>query len=96
MKPKIKRWPANIAEAIRILDLLLSDEEKLAIGIVPLSNLKLLHASLGRLIRNEFGLVAGNDELITTTLEIDPDLASMTIIRVYWDHLRAGQSMLTH
>lgn len=96
MNPKIKFWPTCIAEAIRILDLLLSKEEKDTIRIVPLSELNMLHASVGRFICNEFGLVSGNDKLITATLEIDPDLASMTIIREYWDHLRAEQSLLLH
>jgi hypothetical protein len=86
----------TMAEAIRILDLLLTENDKEAIRDLPLSDLHLLHPGLGALIRNEFGLWAGTHVLMTCTLEIDADLASMTIIREFWDHLRAAPVSLLH
>jgi len=83
-----KRWPDTIAEAIRILDDVLTDAEKESIKSVPLSDLHRLKPWLGRLIQNAFGLLEGNGALITCTLEIDAELASMTIVREFWDHLR--------
>jgi hypothetical protein len=94
-KPQ-KRWPKSIAEAIRVLDLLLSEPDKEAIKATPLRDLHLLHAGLGTFIRNEFGLWAGNDELIACTVEVDADPASMTIVREYWDHLHAQQTVAFH
>jgi hypothetical protein len=84
-----KQWPETIADAIRVLDAVLPDSAKDEIRAIALEDLHVLHQGLGTFIRNEFGLWAGNDALITTTLEIDPDLASMTIIREFWDHLQA-------
>ena len=96
MKSTKSGWPKSIAEAIQILDRLLSENDKKAIRVLPLTDLHLLHAGLGALIRNEFGLCAGNDKLMTCTLEIDADLASMTIVREFWDHLRAAPVSLLH
>ena len=82
-----KEWPKNISDAIQILDLVIDDQEKDLIRKIALKDLNSLHIGLGTFIRNEFGLWKGNDSLITDTLEIDPDLASMTIIREFWDYL---------
>ena len=97
MKLKTSRlWPKTIAEAIHILDAVLPDEDKELIKSIPLANLQGLQSSLGALIVAEFGLHDGNDELITSTLEIDADLAANTIIREFWDNLHAGQTLQIH
>lgn len=88
MKSKIaKVWPRTIPEAIHILDVVLSEENKESIRSMQVANLAGLQSSLGALIIAEFGLHDGNDELITCTLEIDADLAAKTIIREFWDSL---------
>jgi hypothetical protein len=60
------------------------------------NDLSLLHSSLGVLIRDEFGLLKGNDELITAALEIDPNLATMTIIVEYWMYLKRPAEIRFH
>lgn len=93
--PAKKQWPEAIDEAIRILDAVLSDQDKEKIRGVSRHDLGSLYQGLGILIRDEFGLLKGNDALITATLEIDAYLATMTIICCYWEHLnKAGQVRL--
>lgn len=97
MKAKASKiWPKTIAEAIHILDVALSDEDKELIKSIPLKDLQRLQSSLGTLIVSEFGLNDGNCELITCTLEIDPELAAGTIIREFWDNLHAIQTPQIH
>ena len=48
------------------------------------------------LIVSEFGLHDGNYELITCTLEIDPELAAGTIIREFWDSLHLAPIQQIH
>lgn len=90
------QWPKSIDEAIGVLDQILTSKQKKAISSLPLSELCNLDSTLGVVIRKEFGLLAGNDELITCTLEIDAVLASRTLVREYWDHLHADRSTLLH
>lgn len=87
MRSNKKQWPETINEAIRILDGVLSDQDKEKIRSVHRGDLDSLYLGLGTLIRDEFGLLKGNDALITATLEIDAYLATMTIIVEYWLHL---------
>jgi hypothetical protein len=97
MKSKTSKiWPKTIAEAIHILDVALSDEDKELIKSIPLENLQRLQSSLGTLIVSEFGLHDGNYELITCTLEIDPELAAGTIIREFWDSLHLAPIQQIH
>ena len=87
MQANKKQWPETIGEAVRILDTVLSDLDKGKIRGVRRCDLDSLYQGLGTLIRDEFGLLKGNDALITATLEIDAYLATMTIIVEYWLHL---------
>ena len=82
------KWPKDISEAIHVLNHILPAKQKHAICALPLSALRSLDSTLGKVILHELGLLAGNDELITCKLEIDPVLASRTIVREYWDHLQ--------
>jgi len=84
-----KLWPTTIDGSISILDATLSDKDKQNINNLERKNLHLLYPELGRIIREGFGLDEGNDELITATLETDPELAAKTIIHDYWVHLHS-------
>ena len=90
------RWPRNIYDAVRILDKVISEMDKNAIRSLPRSELDSLHSTLGVVIQKEFGLMSGNDELVTATLEVDAYLASMTIIREFWDHLHLPKVPVVH
>ena len=87
LKVKLSQWPKSIDEVNRVLDKALTAKQKREISSLQLSELSSLDSTLGAVIRNEFGLLVGNDELITCTLEIDAVLASRTLVREYWDHL---------
>lgn len=82
-----KQLPETMCDAIRILDSVLSDRDKEKIRSVSRLDLDSLYQGLGTLICDEFGLLKGNDALITVTLEIDAYLATMAIICEYWTHL---------
>jgi hypothetical protein len=91
-----KQWPETMCDAIRILDSVLSDRDKEKIRSVSRLDLDSLYQGLGTLIRDEFGLLKGNDALITATLEIDAYLATMAIICEYWTHLNNVAQPLLH
>ena len=90
------KWPKDIDEAIHVLNHILPVKQKHAICALPLSALRSLDSTLGKVILHELGLLAGNDELITCTLEIDPVLATRTIVREYWDHLQTTSRPVLH
>ena len=91
-----KQWPETIDDAVRILDAVLSGQEKEKIRMVARQDLGSLYQALGTLICGEFGLLKGNDALITATLETDAYLATMTIICEYWLHLNKAVQIKLH
>lgn len=91
-----KQWPETIDEAVRILDAVLSVQDKEKIRAVARQDLDSLYKGLGTLICHEFGLLKGNDALITATLEIDAYLATKTIICEYWLCLNKAVQVRLH
>lgn len=79
-----ERKPATIAEACDILDAVLSAEDRDAFLDMTEDDLIGLHFGLGMWIRNNFGLWQGNEALMRELKGIEPDGASMTLIRAYW------------
>lgn len=93
--------PTTLPEAVDRLLELLTDEQKERVRSTPPSELWRLHHRLGQYIRNEFGLWAGNDELMSACLEArgkvwtpfgaaQPDDASEVIINALWERLWVG------
>ena len=91
-----EEWPKDSSDAVSILDLVISDKDKEIIRNTALGDLDSLRMGLGSVIRQEFGLWQGNKALITSTFEVDPDLACMTIIREFWDLLNEPKSSKLH
>lgn len=91
-----KQWPETIDEAVRILDAVLSGQDKEKIRAVAKQDLDSLYQGLGTLICHEFGLLKGNDALITATLETDAYLATKTIICEYWLRLNKAVQVRFH
>lgn len=91
-----KQWPETIDEAVRILDAVLSGQDKEKIRVAAKQDLGSLYQGLGTLICDEFGLLKGNGALITATLEIDAYLATMTIICEYWVRLNKAVQIRLH
>lgn len=96
MRSTKKQWPETIDEAVRILDAVLSGQDKEKIRAVVRQDLDSLYQGLGTLICHEFGLLKGNDALITATLETDAYLATMTIICEYWLRLNKAVQVRFH
>jgi len=91
---KPSRPPRTVREAVdRLIDEL-SLKDKTVIANMAEVELSTLHATTGEYIRNEFGLWAGNKDLMTSCCflakkdKISEDEASSIIIRELWKRLR--------
>jgi hypothetical protein len=80
-------WPKTLNEAVKICLLTLTPQEKKALKNNSEENLILFHFDLAMNIRNEFGMWAGNDDLIRSCVEFEPDGASMAIVEAVWKEL---------
>jgi len=91
---KRTRYPKSVEEAVDLLIDRLSIREKYQIAKMTQDDLTGLHFSLGLGIRNEFGLWAGNKDLLESCASlvgqeiIHPDDASALIIKELWKKLR--------
>jgi len=83
------KFPATVNAAVRLLLSMMDESEQAKIAAMDSEDIYTLHFGLGMWIRNHMGFYAGNDQLLTATGEVDPDDASMVIMRAFWDHLRA-------
>ena len=83
-----EQWPKTLDEAVRVHLLTMTDEEKKLVRNTPEEDLINLHFSWGLNIRNEFGLWKGNNELIESCGEFEPDGASSAIIDAVWRALQ--------
>jgi hypothetical protein len=86
--------PKTVDEAVdRLIDEI-SLKDKTTIGNMTKDELVNLHNSLGEHIRNEFGLLSGNDDLMSSCCaiakrdKIHEDTASTIIIEELWERLR--------
>ena len=77
-------YPETIDEAVSRLIVILSDREKEQIKALPEDELFSLHFSLGKDIRNSFGLNSGNTVLLGNR---SADDVSMDIIKELWGDL---------
>ena len=77
--------PKTINEAVNKLLVILTDQEKEQVKGLPEDNLVLLYFSLGRDIRNSFGLNSGNTALLG---QRSADDAAMKIIEELWKRLQ--------
>jgi hypothetical protein len=81
-------FPKTITEAVDILVHILPEEELDKIKSMSEDDLTDLHFGLGQWIRNEFGLWAGNKELIKDCGVKHEDDASGVIIKDLWRELK--------
>jgi hypothetical protein len=77
--------PKTIDEAVNKLLVILTDQEKEQVKALPEEDLVLLHVSLGREIRNAFGLNNGNTALLG---QRSADNTAMKIIEELWKRLQ--------
>ena len=93
--------PTTLPQAVDRLLEELNDDLKEEIRSMPPSEPWRYHHTVGHYVRNEFGLWAGNDALLTSCQKarhknagilkaISPDDASATIIEALWERLWVG------
>ena len=79
-------WPTTLEDAAkRVLDILEADDSKMTFSKMTKGGLIMLHPTLGRYIRNEFGLWLNNEELLKSCGKDHPDDASLVIIKRAWE-----------
>jgi hypothetical protein len=74
-------WPKTLEEAVKICLLALTAQEKSALKNTSQDNLIMFHFGWAMRMRNEFGMWAGNDELIRSCGAFEPDGASTAIVK---------------
>ncbi|WP_133717260.1 DUF6794 domain-containing protein [Methylocaldum gracile] len=80
--------PRTLREAVDRLTLLLSQAEKDKIAAASSADAIIVHFSLGAYIRKVFGLWRGNKALMASCGALNPEEASVVIIRELWARLR--------
>jgi len=87
-----KRWPKTVDEAVDLLVVHMSEEEKAELRGMSKEGLLMLHHELGVCIRNSFGLWEGNTELLEScgSAFMHADSASTAIIETTWRRLRSA------
>jgi hypothetical protein len=88
---KRANWPESVDEAVDIFLSRLSNEEKEHLSKTPQQNLIKFHYGLGSRIRNDFGLWAGNTQLLLACGKNHPDDASQEILEQVWIKLQNTQ-----
>ncbi len=89
-----KKYPKTVEEAVNQLISELPIHDKRRISNMSEDALGNLHFSLGQVIRNEFGLWAGNEELLESCrsvagkTDLHIDSASSVIIEALWERLQ--------
>jgi hypothetical protein len=80
--------PRTLREAVDRLTLQLSQAEKDKIAAASSADAIIVHFSLGAYIRKVFGLWRGNKALMASCGALNPEEASVVIIRELWARLR--------
>ena len=81
-------FPTTVDAAVRLLMSMVDESEQAKIAAMDSEDMYTLHFGLGVWIRNHMGFYAGNDQLLKATGEIEPDEASMIIMRALRERLR--------
>lgn len=88
------QWPHTVMEAVERILAVLSLKDKNSIAHMQAADLDRLHFTLGKYIREEFGLLTGNDKLLDACKTLGkresvlPDEASALIVRALWQKLK--------
>lgn len=83
--------PKTIEEAVKVILSTMTDTEKELIRSSTEEKLTDFHLGLGTEIRNKLGLWDYNYELLISCGELEPDEASMVIIKAVWEALHNEQ-----
>lgn len=83
-----KESPKTLEEAVKVILSTMTDIEKELIRRSTEEELINFHFGLGADVRNKFGLWDDNYELLISCGELEPDAASMVIIKAVWEALQ--------
>jgi len=83
-------FPTTVDAAVRLLMSMVDESEQVKIAAMNVDDLSSLHFGLGMWIRNNMGFYSGNAQLLKATGEMEPDDASMVIIRAFREQLRSA------
>lgn len=92
-------YPQQVSEAVERLKSALPLKERTAMANMQFDELDHLHSGLGEYIKQNFGLYAGNDQLIKSCAEIGgleqliPDEACSVILRALWKDLKTTHKL---
>ncbi|UUZ77398.1 hypothetical protein LP414_09330 [Polaromonas sp. P1(28)-13] len=81
-------YPTTVDSAVRLLQELVPENERVKIRLMTEDDLTMLDFGLGQWVRNHFGLWGDNPALLQATGEQHADDASGFIIRAFWLKLR--------
>ncbi len=92
----MNQFPKTVEEAVDMLMDSMTHKDLESVRETSEDDLIMLHMGLGTYIRNNFGLWGGNRELLESCASvetnhpstIDPDDASMVVIRSLWEKLQ--------
>jgi hypothetical protein len=97
-------WPETINDAAERIISIMDEKEKKKVQSIPENKLEKLHFGLGMYVRNELGLLEGNDDLIKACaiskygdfeslfFVNDTDSAANVILEEIWNRLNAVTS----
>ena len=91
--PDSSDWPRSLDTAVEQLLESMSEADKEQLRNMPQGELIFFHMNWAMVIRNDFGLWEGNEELLESCGSFHPDDASMTIVRAVWERLRCDRQM---
>ena len=91
--PDSSAWPRSLDAAVEKLLTSMSEADKEHLRSMPEHDLISLHMGWAMGIRNDFGLWAGNDELLDSCGSLHPDDASMAIVHAVWERLQRDRQM---
>lgn len=83
-------FPTTVEAAVRLLQVMVPDNEQAKIAAMQEDNLINLDLRLGLWIRSNLGFYDGNTQLLRDSGKRNPDEASFAIIHAFWQHMRCG------
>lgn len=91
-----EQWPVTVDAAVKDIIGRMSDSDKEMLRNTNKDALILFHFPWGTSIRNRYGLLRGNEELLRSacgprSYRSDPDDASVRIMEAVWEALQASK-----
>jgi hypothetical protein len=90
-----EKWPTTVEATVADIISEMSEHDKETVRKTKRNDLSQFHFSWGMGIRNYYGLLRGNEELLRDACDdpwlLDADAASQRIMEAVWDALKASK-----